>query len=43
MKKDCESIRKSKSDNGIAHFVESVRPSLKGKNYNVCFTDNKTW
>jgi hypothetical protein len=31
------------SDSEIAHFVESVRPSLKGKNYNVCFTNNKTW
>lgn len=31
------------SDSEIARFVESVRPSLKGKNYNVCFTNNKTW
>ena len=31
------------SDNEITHFVETMRPSLKGKNYNVCFTNNKTW
>ena len=31
------------SDSEIAHYIESVRPSLNGKNYNVCFTNNKTW